>query len=114
MIGTMKWKELVFKIGDLVWVSMQAVRLEGNPKLSPKWFGPFDVMEVHRNAYRLRLPDTIRVHPVINVSFLKPYLTPTPINPPRVLKCPAVCGDEFEVDAILAHRYHGRQWQVLV
>jgi len=114
MVLTMQQKDLVFNVGDLVWVSMQAVHLKGNLKLLPKWFGPFNMMEVHHNAYRLHFPDSIHVHPVINISFLKPYVTLLSSNPPQQVKHPVVRTEEFKVDAVIDHWLKGHQWQVLV
>ncbi|KIO01320.1 hypothetical protein M404DRAFT_74802, partial [Pisolithus tinctorius Marx 270] len=48
----------------------------GSPscKLSEKWIGPYEVLEVLLNALKLKLPCNMRIHPVVNVSWVKPYL----------------------------------------
>ena len=43
-------------------------------KLKPRFVGPFPVeAQVGANAFKLTLPNTMRVHPVFNVSLLQPY-----------------------------------------
>ena len=43
-------------------------------KLGQRWMGPFEVVKrVGAVAYRLRLPDTLQVHPVFHVSLLRAY-----------------------------------------
>ncbi|KIO04411.1 hypothetical protein M404DRAFT_68152, partial [Pisolithus tinctorius Marx 270] len=43
-------------------------------KLSKKWIGPYEVLEVLLNALKLKIPCNMRIHPVVNVSQVKPYL----------------------------------------
>lgn len=89
---------------DFIWLSAQVLTLEENPKLLPKWLGPFKVMELHMNVCRLRLPTTIKIHPVFNVSYLKAFI---PLHPTdlqwKVLQL-VVQDGEFEVKRICGHQ----------
>lgn len=75
---------------------------------------PFDVMEVHWNAYHLYLLDSIHIYLIVNVSFLKLYVSPTSTNPLHQVRAPIVWEDTYKVDYICDHCYKGCQWQVYI
>ena len=47
-------------------------------KLDNKKFGPFKVLEaVGKRAYRLKLPQNMKIHPVFHTSLLEHYKAPS-------------------------------------
>ena len=82
-----------------------------------KWIGPYEVTRVTPNAVKLKLPKTLRIHPVVNVSRVKPYLGPLPSQPvswPSLIQVSEERNEEYEVDYIVASRIYRRQLQYLV
>ena len=74
-------------------------------KLMEKWIGPYEVTQVTPNAVELKLPKTLRIHLVVNVLCVKPYLEPLPSQPVSQLGLVQVseeCNEENEVDYIVA------------
>ena len=103
--------------------------LHSKRKLAPRWLGPFRVSARRgTNAYLLDgLPPWMAsVHPVFNVSQLKPCNLPdasTPSDQPGRVSPPtgedetrteADAPEEFEVDFIRAQRGHGSRRQYLI
>jgi hypothetical protein len=101
-------KFVPWKLGDKVWLSAAHLitRLPSR-KLAPKRYGPFTIAEVLSPiTYKLHLPKTWRVHPTFHASELSSYHE-TEIHGPNYPEPPpdVVNGEEeYEVDAILAHR----------
>jgi len=65
----------------------------------------------------LRLLKTLRIHPVVNVSRVKPYLGPLPGQPvsrPGPVHVSEEHNEEYEVDYIVASCIYKRQLQYLV
>ena len=86
------------------------------PKLSPKYYGPFKILEkIGTSAYKIDIPEQWSIHPVINASKLKPYhecedkfITREKENyyPPPDIKD---SDQEWEVERIVNTRLVGRK-----
>ena len=73
-------RELEFKPRDFVLLKLKPYRLRSlakkvNEKLSPRFYGPFEALvRIGKVAYRLKLPETARIHLVFHISQLKWFL----------------------------------------
>ena len=110
---------LDYKVSQQVWLSMDNLRMLNHTfnKLTEKWFGPYEVTRVTPNVVELRLPQTLRIHPVVNVSCVKPYLGPLPGQPrswPSPIQVSKECNEEYEVEYIVASHIYRCQLQYLV
>ncbi|KAA0061618.1 ty3-gypsy retrotransposon protein [Cucumis melo var. makuwa] len=80
-------KDLEFEVGDNVFLKVApmrgVVRFERRGKLSPRFVGPFEILErIGPVAYRLALPPSLStVHDVFHVSMLRKYVP----NPSHVV-----------------------------
>ncbi|KAL0551236.1 hypothetical protein IC582_010322 [Cucumis melo] len=76
----MRRKDLEFEIGDKVFLKVApmkgVLRFERRGKLSPRFVGPFEILErIGPVAYRLALPPSLStVHDVFHVSMLRKYV----------------------------------------
>jgi Chromo (CHRromatin Organisation MOdifier) domain len=92
------------KKGDQVWLEGKNLSIKGKQKLMPKRYGPFTITEeVTPVAFRLDLPESMKVHNVFHIDLLSPYKemeaygTPFARPPPIIDKSE----EEYEIDAIL-------------
>lgn len=124
-----KHLSLKIKEGSLVYLRLHhGYSIPGvNPKLSNQRVGPFKVLEKVGNlAYRLELPATMRIHPVISIAQLEPasdqsedpYSRTQPPPPPveedsntdpELAKYPP-----YEIERLLERRGTGNSTQYLV
>jgi hypothetical protein len=77
-----KRSERQFEPGEFVFMKLQpyiqsSVAPRAHHKLLFKYYGPYDIVErIGEVAYRLALPESSRIHPVLHVSQLKKALGP--------------------------------------
>ena len=99
-----KHRDIQFSVGDLVLLSTQNLRLKGIPhKLQQKFCGPYKILErIGTQAYRLKLPDSWRIHPVFHISLLKQWKESLVQQVPKDVELEVADRPEyFEVERIL-------------
>jgi hypothetical protein len=107
-------RDVTFTVGDMVRLSTVNLSLPSNmsKKLTGKYLGPFAVEQVISPvAYRLRLPKSLKVHPVFHVSLLQPWHVDSDMPHPNVLSRPPPVDaeeDRFFVDSLLDKRQRKR------
>lgn len=103
-----------FNVGDKVWLSTKHIKTtRTSKKLDYKRIGPYQVSKViNRNAYKLDLPATLRIHNVFHISLLDTYTEPIPgqlpAEPMPVISSDEPDSNEWEVDRILDSRARSR------
>ena len=103
-----------YTIGQQVWLSTENLRLtHASRKLSEQWLGPYTIIGLAGpNAVELKLPKSMQIHPVVNVSRVKPYrdhlegqsshrLGPVNVTEDR--------DNEWEVDRIIDSHYKNKK-----
>jgi len=101
-----------FQVGDKVYVSTKSWNMDRpSRKLDQQMGGPYTVLEQVGNAFRIDLPPSIRIHPVISADKLRKAADdplPGQIQEPGL---PIVVNnqDEWGVEEILASRSYYRK-----
>ena len=108
-----------YAVGDQVWLSTDNLRLpRALRKLLERWLGPYSITKlVGTNTVELRLPCSMRIHPVVNVSCIKPYrerLLGQPVSAPGPSNVMEDREEEYEVESIVDSRYKGKHLEYLV
>ena len=108
-----------YKVGDKVWLSTANLRLtRASKKLSERWVGPYVITKlVGNNAVELKLPRSMKIHPVVNISRVKPYkerLPGQPLQKPGPVTVTEDRDVEYEVDYIVDSHWKGRRLEYLV
>src|SRR5437667_2222880 len=117
--GDPKRKAISFAVGDKVFLRLASPSSKSGyvlpttikPKLAQQRAGPFEIIKVvGKNAYKLKLPVTWKIWPVISVI----YLDPTPRDedpfertappPPPMIKAIDNPEAEWEVEAVVKKR----------
>jgi len=101
--------QVLLKLAPQIWKRISSKTAQRS--LIPRYDGPFKVVKrIGRVAYRLDLPERLKVHPTFHVSFLKPYFPdvaglhpPTRRNPPTVRR-----QYDKDVERILDRREKGQ------
>ena len=108
-----------YEIGDKVWLSTENLKLtRTSKKLTERWLGPYDITKrIGDNAIELQLPRSMKIHPIVNISWVKPYkecLEGQPTFKPGPVQVTEDREVEFEVETILDSRWKGRRLEYLV
>ena len=95
-----------YTVGQQVWLSTEILCLTcASCKLSKRWLGPYTIIGLAGpNAVELKLPKSMQIHPVINVSQVKPYrdhLEGQPSHRPGPVNITEDRDNEWEVDWII-------------
>jgi hypothetical protein len=112
-----KRRDVDYTVGQQVLLSTTNIRpkFKGSPKLLPKWIGPYEITEIiNPVAFRLKLPETLKLHTVLHASLLKPYRLDGRLQPPPPPEM--VDGEwDYEVESVLSHRFkRGNKLEYLV
>jgi len=107
-----------FKEGELVMMDARNLRLRlPSKKLAPRFLGPFRIAEaVGKQAYRLHLPTSWKIHDVINVSRLEKYNRRKGSQEPSLPEGIMLPGgeEEWEIEKLLGKRKRKGKHEYLV
>lgn len=118
-------EDVPYEPGEKVWLTRKdtltgkeaITTTRPSQKLEHRRFGPYEVLErVGDKAYKLKLPKTMKIHPVFHVSQLAKYKE-DPIPGRTTLPPPLVVvegEEEYEVNKIEDSRWIGKTFKYLV
>ena len=99
-----------YKVGDLMLLSTRDLKWQmvrrSSEKLVKQFIGPYKIKAIiSSNVVELELPVTVRIHPVVNVSWIKRYIDQVDSQRKEVPQPVIVEGEEeWEVEKILNKR----------
>jgi len=99
-----------YKVGDLVLLSTKDLKWQmigrRSKKLTEHYVGPYKIKKiVFLNVIELELPNTIKIHSVVNVSRIRIYSNQVPGQKAEVPKPVIIEGEEkWEVERVLNKR----------
>jgi hypothetical protein len=99
-------------VKDQVWLEAKNLKVTGNQKLLPKWYGPYQITKkISPVAYRLQLPSTMKIHNVFYIDLLSPYKVTEAYGEPYTCPPPVIEEEEeqYEIDTILDMRRYGKR-----
>ena len=112
-------REVTFEVGKWAWLRLHHRTATGitdvrASKLAPRFYGPFQVVaRLGTVAYRLRLPDSAKIHDVFHVALLKKFHGEPPAQIPALP--PLVHGRVIPTPAkVVRARWNRGVWQLLV
>ena len=108
-----------YAVRDRVWLSTDNLRLpRASRKLLERWLSPYSITKLVRtNAVELRLPRSMRIHPVVNIFRVKPYhdrLPGQPVSAPGPSNVTEDRNEEYKVDHVVDSWYKGKRLEYLV
>ena len=98
-------------VGDQVWLEGKNLQVTGQRKLLPRRYGPYKITEkIGTVAYRLDIPETMKVHNVFHIDLLMPYKETEAYGTPFTRRPPIIDNkeEEYEVETIRDARRYGR------
>ena len=110
---------LDYTIGQQVWLATENLQLtRTSHKLTERWLGPYTIIGLAGpNAVKLKLPRSLQIHSIVNISQVKPYLGPmegqTPYRPGPV-HMTEDRDNEWEVDHIVDSSLKNKKLEYLV
>ncbi|KAF8747906.1 hypothetical protein RHS01_11205 [Rhizoctonia solani] len=106
-----------YSIGEKVWLDAKNVEIRSNSnKLDPRRLGPFKISEkISSHAYRLELPETMKIHNVFYVGLLsKVHESPSQPLPERPPPETIEGEEEYEVEQIIDSKQQKGKWFYLI
>ncbi|QRW23230.1 Retrotransposable element Tf2 protein [Rhizoctonia solani] len=106
-----------YTVGEKVWLDAKNVEIQSNSnKLDPKRLGPFEVTKkISSHAYRLKLPESLKIHDVFYVGLLsKSHKSPNQPFPERPPPETIRGEEEYKVEQIIDSKRQQGKWFYLI